>query len=435
MNYSTKANSTNQKANTFLSLIIVLMGIFLNQSSIIFGVNFSFADVFCCIALLILIFKNRLLIPYAPVMFFFLVSISVILTAAFFVPINFSYTPELQNIIRDYIKLLAIFMYFVVGYSIASTRLIDQMLRKYSMFALFIAIIGAFFMIFNIKTFSWIIFYGGIRLKGLMNDPNYFSILQLSALIYFIRNKSTSVWVKGFSVLFIVISVLASGSKTGLITLFCYALFRLVEYLIKSKGKRDILMLQVSFVVLLLLIISIAFGLVQNLIQHMATIIPGFARMENIFTDFSAAVSEGGSARNAVWGRALKMIKLSPIVGIGIGTYSGVAERLFGTGSIAHNTYLQLFAEWGIPLASIFFCYIFHIIGRLKFSEKPNDKMNLILRDMIIIFLIGSFGISLNNARLFWSLLGAFLLNIHNNKDYFNKMKTLRGKGLLRRCN
>lgn len=416
MKYSLKTKEINPKASVFLYLTIVLMGMFLNQSSVMFGINFSFADVFCCVALLILIFKNRLLIPCSSIMFFFIVSISVIITAVFFVPIKFLYSSELQSIISDYIKLIAVFLYFIIGYNIVNLGYTNKILQKYCIFALCIAIIGVIFASFNIKAFSQVLFWRSARLRGLMNDPNYFSVLQLAALIYFTRHRSINVWVKTSAILFIVASIFASGSKTGLITLLCYIIFRAVEHLIKSKGKFNTLRVQIALVVLLLLTISIASGIFQNIIQYIATIIPAFARLEIIFTDFNAAVSEGGSCRNAVWRIALEIIKTSPIVGIGIGTYSGIAEQLFGSSAIAHNTYLQLFAEWGIPLTLILFCYIFYMVCKATFSKKTTGEINLILRDILIVFLIGSLGISLNNARLFWLIFGALVFNMNSNK-------------------
>ncbi|MDI3545796.1 MAG: hypothetical protein PWP68_1213 [Rikenellaceae bacterium] len=35
----------------------------------------------------------------------------------------------------------------------------------------------------------------------------------------------------------------------------------------------------------------------------------------------------------------------------------------------------------------------------------------MILRDIIIVFLIGSMAISLNNARMFWFFFGALVFN------------------------
>ena len=409
MKHSLVTKGINKEISFFFTLIIILMGMFLNQSNVIFGVNFSFADFFCFLAVLILVFKKRLQLPFAPTMFFLVVSISVIFTAVFYVPSKFSYYPDSHKIISDYLKLIAVFIYFLLGYNIAKLKLIDKALQGYSLFALGIAIIGVVFTIFNIKIFSQVLFYGSTRFRGLMNDPNYFSVLQLAALVYFSRMKKVNTLLKNVAVLFIVISILASGSKTGMITLLCYLIFRVVEYLIKAKKKASTLIIQLFFVILLVAAIPVVLSIIGNLINYLATVIPAFARVQTIFIDFNVAISGGGSGRDTTWKIALELIKSSPIIGIGVGTYSGVAKQYFGTGVIAHNTYLQLITEWGIPLVVILFSYIFYVIGKATFSKNVNGEMNFILRDILIIFLIGSLGISLNNARMFWLVLGAFL--------------------------
>jgi O-antigen ligase len=151
----------------------------------------------------------------------------------------------------------------------------------------------------------------------------------------------------------------------------------------------------------------------QNFLNGLTASIPALARIELLFTDFSSAFSENGSGRNITWKVALQLIQLSPVIGIGIGTYSNIAIELFHQSDISHNTFLQLSAEWGIPLAFIFFIYVFFILGSATFTRKPNWDHNLILRDIIIILLIGSMAISLNNARILWLVLGALVSSLN----------------------
>ena len=415
MNYlETKKNQ--QEISTFFIIIISLLGIFLNQSHLILGINLSIADFFCCIAILILIYKNWLFIPIPHLMFFFIVTITVIATAVFYVPSKFSYSLDTHKIISDYVKLIAIFVYFLVGYNIANLKLTDKTIQFFAFFALSIAIVGVIFTIFNVDIFLKMYFYGSSRLQGLMNDPNYFSIIQLAAVVYFARTKKMNTLLRNGALLCLIVSVLASGSKTGLITFLCYLFFRVVEHLFKSKKKINTILVHLFSAIILIATISFVLSIFQNLINYLATVIPAFARVQIIFTDFDSALSSGGSGRDTTWGVALEIIKLSPIIGIGVGTYSGVANQLFGTGVLAHNTYLQLFAEWGIPLAIVLFSYIFYLISKVTFSRNINSEMIFILRDILIIFLIGSLAISLNNARMFWLVLGMF------NKSCFTKI-------------
>ncbi|MDD2494211.1 MAG: O-antigen ligase family protein, partial [Tissierellia bacterium] len=242
-------------------------------------------------------------------------------------------------------------------------------------------------------------------------DPNYFSVLQLVSLAYFSRTKKINTLLKSGAVLFIVMSIFASSSKTGLVTLFCYLMFSVVEYLIKKKKKLSTFIAQLFFIILLVATVPVVLSIIQSLTNYLITIFPTFERVQIVFTDFDVALSRGGSGRDLTWKTALEIIKVSPILGIGLGTYSGFAKHFFGIGSIAHNTYLQLTVEWGLLLAIFFFTYLFYVISKAIFSRNTNGELDVILRDILIIFLIGSLAISLNNARPFWLVLGAFMVN------------------------
>ena len=136
--------------------------------------NISFADFFCLIILVAIISKKQLLIPITPMIFFILVSIVVLFTAVFYVPLTFMYNPNPMKIMSEYMKLVAILFYFLVGFNLSHTNQMETVLKWYSLFGILIGIFGIFLTIFNIKVFSSILFYGDIRFRGFMNDPNYF---------------------------------------------------------------------------------------------------------------------------------------------------------------------------------------------------------------------------------------------------------------------
>ncbi|TKH00647.1 O-antigen ligase family protein [Peribacillus simplex] len=415
MNNSLNVRSTIDQKNNFFTIIIITMVIFLNQSNIIFGTNISFADFFCIIALLALAYKNRLLFPIAPTVFFLFLSAFLLICSVFYVPIKFSYYTEPFNVMVNYMKLMMTFLYFIVGYSLISESLITKSLKWYSNFSLIIGVVGIVFIIFKINIFSEMLFFGN-RFKGLMNDPNYFSIIQISSLVYFSRIKNIKVINRRLAVSLSVISILASGSKTGLITLLGYIIFRVVESIFKSKMKLKSLIINILVIIIIIFIVFNFSSLLQNLLESASSIIPAFSRVEFLLTDFNSAVTESGSGRDTAWKVAIEIIKLSPLMGVGIGTYSGIAEKLFGTNVIAHNTYLQLFSEWGILLSTILFLYIFYIIGKVTFNKKMNTEINCILRDILFVFLIGSLAISLNNARMVWFFLGIIAFSIKYGK-------------------
>lgn len=417
MIYSLKLDRYSEYNSKFFVFINAIMAVFLNQSRVIFGANISFADFLLVIILYILILKKRMILPLAPTLFFLFLSTILFLSSLYYLPIRLSFYPSSIKIIIDYVKLVVAFLYFIVGYNIACLNLTETIVKWYSICALLVGLLGILFSVFNLNIFSQTLFYGGLRYRGFMNDPNYFSVIQVSALAYIIRDKNIKFIYRRVYILLIIVSVLISGSKTGLITLLCYLSLRILEHLFTTKKKISSIIISLVLILALLLVTIIAPSFIQSLIKNITNKIPSFERAQYIFSDLDVAISGGGSGRDQTWELAIKVIKLSPIIGIGIGTYSDVSENFFGSGVLAHNTYLQLLAEWGLLIASVFFLYVLFILIKSNNSKKSNRELNLLLRDIIIIFLIGSLAISLNNARMFWLFWGQLICNTYRHTE------------------
>jgi O-antigen ligase len=249
---------------------------------------------------------------------------------------------------------------------------------------------------------------GGIRFKGFMNDPNYFAILQVISLCFFMGEKKLNAKFKLMIAFFTFMGVIVSGSKTGFVTLLCYTIIKLSLYALRLRKKSSVIYVCMVIFMLIFLALFSAFDLLKEHIINIQAVIPVFNRLKPLITgDISTAISDGGSSRFSTWKTALEVVGLSPVIGIGMGTYTGIAYKLAGSQSIAHNTYLQLSAEWGIPLAEIFFLYVADTLRKaVHFSKIYNDSDYSVLIDMSIMLLIGSMAISLNNARIFWFCLG-----------------------------
>jgi O-antigen ligase len=386
-----------------IGFILGLTALFLNQSGIMFGVNLSAADFFCLLGIIILVLTKKLIISKVSLLYFMALTNHALLVSFFYVPAAFAFFPQPSSVMINYIKLLVCFCYYVLGYNTGLLNCDGMIIKSYSYAALFIGILGAWAAVTNLQPLSSILMYEGVRLTGLMNDPNYFSLIQASALVYFSRSEDVKGLLRLGICIFIVLAVLASGSKTGLITIMAYMLLRLAETFLKSRMRTGFLIRVILFSVIIA-----AFGMLSipsQIFYYLSDRLPAFNRLTIIFTDFRGAVSGMGSGRDITWIVAVGLIKLSPITGIGLGTYSGLAEAFFKTDMIAHNTYLQLYAEWGMLFATLLYVYIFYITGRGIFlmSSKGNARL---LADILIVFLIGSLGISLNNARMFWFLFG-----------------------------
>jgi O-antigen ligase len=408
--------SRRTNSNKFLIFNITLMAILLNQSNIIFGLNLSSSDLFAGILLVILIIRRTLFLPFTPLMFFIITSIIVIFTVSFYVPTRLSVYAEFNEVLKDYLKIVAVFLYFIIGNNLTRLNLIEKIIKWFAVGSLIMGLIAIIFTIFNIRLFSEVLFLGGIRFKGLMNDPNYFSILQTAAVAYFIEKNDIKKNYRYAAILILIISVLISGSKTGMVTLLLYFGLKIVKNMFTTNINIKTLLLSLVIITFIVLTIPVFINKTDTLLTYISYEIPAFNRISVIFTDFNTAVNGSGSGRTDAWKIALELIKLSPIIGIGVGTYTSITRQMWDYGNIAHNTYLQLCVEWGLPLAIFFFVYVFYVIIKISFKKKDKMLNNIILRDMLMIFLIGSLAISLNNARLYWLALGSITFNMHPRK-------------------
>lgn len=393
----------------WLMLVISLMSILLHQSQVIYGVNISLADLFCGLLFIYFVYKKFISVPLTSVIFFLLVSIVVLFSAVFYVPSAFQYIPVPRSIVSDYVKLCAIFLYFVIGYNLSQQQLIENVVKWYSYFGLFVGLVGIFFTVLNIQILTDILYFGGARYRGFMIDPNYFSILQITALVYFSRVKKLSSPIRLIAIMIIIFSVFISGSKTGIITLICYTFFRFIEYIFFSKKELKTIIKLIFFTMLIAILVLLGQSIIQSIFNQISSTIPAFARIQYLFTDFSVAISENGSGREDTWMVASLMTQISPMMGVGIGTFTNLSYQLYQFDNVAHNTFLQLLAEWGIPLAVLFFLYIFFVLFKASKVQTMYLSMNLILRDIMIILLIGSMAISLNNARVLWLVMGGLI--------------------------
>jgi len=401
---------------------VLFLSILLHQSSELFGINLSFADFFCVFILVILVISHQLQLPIFPLIFFLIVSSIVIITSTFYVPMVFNIDINPKGIISDFLKLIALLVYFIIGFNLYRLDLMEKTLKWYSLFGMLIGLIGIMTTLLNINLLSEILYYSDTRYRGLMIDPNYYSVLQITAFIYFSRAKSIRFQYKVLALLITLITVLTSGSKTGLITLSCYLAFRIIEYLFKQNKKGSVILIQMTMITLLILVVPMLFHYLPKLIMIIGSIIPTFDRVQLLFTDFSSAISESGSGRNITWIVALQVIQLSPLIGVGIGTYSNIASKLYYSNDIPHNTFLQLSAEWGIPLAFLFFGYVIFLLVRISNSRSSmNLTINLVLRDIILVLLVASMAISLNNARILWLVLGALVCSLNRNNIFIRR--------------
>lgn len=423
--FERSANKNNQRL--IIIFLVSLLGLFFHQSARTSLGNNSIADIILVITFIYLILSRKLFLPRVPILIFLFFSSYIAFVSFFYTPTLFPVESQFKIFFINYIKLLALFLFFILGCNFTKYQLLNCLIRVYSFTAFGISLIGLIGTLLNLPGMNSLMFKYGSRLNGFMNDPNYFAILQVTAIPYFLEISKIKKKYRFIIITFLTLSVILSGSKTGFIILPIYITIKIMEKIFifskKTSLKRLIQkLLWVSIVSISFLILIIY---INPIIRILNEAFPVTERITILFNSFDSGISSGGSGRDVAWETGIEIIQLSPFFGVGIDHYINISRQYFGVNVIAHNTYLQLAAEWGLPVSILFFFFITILLINITIKYKNN--MNLIVqRDIIIIFLLGSMAISLNNARFFWFILGSMLISFIMEKNKNRYTNTLR---------
>jgi O-antigen ligase len=267
------------------------------------------------------------------------------------------------------------------------------------------------------------------RPSGLDNEPSRFTtggqdpndlcgllIIAITVGIYALYPKIQSNIVKIlfiFSILCLVIAILLTKSRTGLILLFI-----LFTTLLSRKFYRNI-----PFYLLILFAISIMFLINFDIILELidVKIAPLFARFNQLDSD------EFAQARGSVWIAALEAIKQNLFLGVGSGNLPYVIDSYSELvlprstynpelGLSAHNIILSVCSELGLIGLTIF-SSIFFVAFKRVFLLAKKDNWGTAMS--ISLFLVAVVGMSLTweRKKILYILLGSisFLWKYRNN--------------------
>lgn len=398
-------------------LLLFLLGITLNQTSVIFDINLSIADVFAFLILMMMILTARMAIPLGPIVYFLVLSILVITMGGFVVPHLLPIEHSLLGVLTDYTKLVTSFGYFLLGVNIVRAGQARIVMRSYIFMAVLIGIIGVVGTTLPSLPRLEFMFHWEIRFSGLMNDPNYFALIQLIAMAFLWHDPDIARRFRYPALMILAASVLASGSKTGLLTLLILLMWRGFHTVFSSphQGRyvspyRALLIGVAICLPVLVLIVMLDYSMRMSVAASLDEV-PALSRLTPLLLDFETGIEADGSGRDSAWSDALPIIGLFPLAGVGVGTYLGIAAEFSDEPILAHNTYLQIAAEWGLVMTAIFLVWVGILLLR---RPAPGTNMSMwhSTRDALLVMLIGSAGISLQNSRVLWLIVG-MLLAVH----------------------
>ena len=341
----------NQHNSKYLTLLLIGLAVFIQQSSVIAGVNVSIADFITLLILVyLLFFANHLLKANHFLQFFIILytyRMIITLCLLFFDDLIFI---TVKEVLASTVKYAFVVIYFYLGTIIF--KLGNSKKVIVTSYIISSVTIGLFCIIAGLNKsplLMKLLYFDEIRSKGLMNDPNYFAMTQIITLVLaykYIHNYIFKVLACGI----LLWSLTTTGSKTAFIILIVLAIYFFIKKLFSRNA--------VS-VVSMLVIMLIGFG-------------------------------------------------------VGLVDYVHIGSQINGILLVAHNTYLQIFAEWGILFGALFIIFMLYLLFELfRFNiSGKNVTAIVVMLTMLIYFLTVSF----NNSRYVAFILGIIVFIVQYEK-------------------
>lgn len=401
---------TNRLSNATIFFLIVT-GLGLIQSTVLGGLNFSIADVSLVALTLVMLMNPVAKLPVIELTFLALVFLS--RTVISLVLPNWLAITD-PSVLASILKFGLIIVYFVVGYLIGSQiRAVKLLILMFVSANLVIGVVGMMLIFTNSSSLLPGLFTS-FRYKGLMNDPNYFSMLQVMCLPFVGLLWAKRPVFKVVATICLVMAAILSGSKSALLVLCLLAIIKAISgtWKMLRRGRWTQLMIVTLTLLIIVVVASLVAPQLTSVVHSLEEVNPSFARISTLFSGDNP-LTANGSDRTEAWQNALTITTVTNGLGIGFHDYGVVASQLVGEMVIAHNTVLQLIVEWGIGFTFILICFLGYQLWTGWRSTEPLVKA---LTSALGICLIYSMSISLNNSRIFWIFLAIWLAQIATTK-------------------
>ncbi|WJP98487.1 O-antigen ligase family protein [Macrococcus bovicus] len=382
---------TQRSHNDFL---FVLLGFALHQSTVIKGINFSFSDFVVILIVSQIVFLKQSF-KLKKIELFFIISLIVyrLIITFYFIIFKNDFIFDFNDIMSNFFKFVIVCFYFLIANVLFyKQQALISLIKSFVITSSIIGFLCILASLIKISFLKQILFFDEIRAQGLMNDPNYFALLQLSALVLLMTLSKESL-IKYLTAFVLIGSIFTSGSKTALLILIFISLAYLIFNMFSSKNGKFIVS---SLVTILISIFSFTYLYIYTSMFEKILAIPSINRMLSVFVEKSQALNEGGSTRTLVWENGIDIIIYSKTLGIGFVEFTKVGQILNGISLVSHNTYIQILSEWGLFFGLIYFGFLIFLFLT---SIKRYTYKNGVIFYLMLTFLLYFISVSFINSR------------------------------------
>lgn len=241
----------------------------------------------------------------------------------------------------------------------------------------------------------------GSRGSGFLDDPNLSAELMLMQPAYALvlltnykeERRNAKIY---FSLLCMLIGLLATGSKAGLLDLvFVVGVALLILFFLNRPVATLAGLSGVAFLALLLIALNSQLGFMNTLISRLGELTGGDA-------------NEAMTGRAGLWEYSFHLLNedFNFFTGVGIGLFKPLMIQNMGSGNLAHNTFLSFLSECGILTAGlILFAVISRMTGVISrlFSTEKYEYLS-ILAGLLSAFVYMN-SVNLQNNRMTYVFL------------------------------
>ncbi|MHB8539962.1 MAG: O-antigen ligase family protein [Candidatus Acidiferrales bacterium] len=251
---------------------------------------------------------------------------------------------------------------------------------------------GALYMIREFQKYHSM--YADLRPSAVVGDPNYYTLAALLVLpvaYYWVRGVTEKFYrLAILGMLFLVsVAVALAASRGGLLGLMVGTAFLVWQSRNRVRNSAILFML----------------------IALPMLLVPRSPLKRLLHPDY--ADTEGTATREKAWRAGLKMVETKPLTGIGLGLYKPLLGEYSGDPNfhqIAHNSYLEIAAEQGIPALLLFLWVLWETFRALsrtrKITVRSKDHflfpMAAGLQCGILGCMVGDLFLSAEYLKLFW---------------------------------